>query len=155
LIIINRNISELEREKLNYNINENYQKDLNVLNEIKKEKNLISTEISRLDIRYELIQESKNEFEKDIASINTDAIKEIYLKAKSFIPDLQKTFENVVEFHNSMLRKKMDFIMNELPSIEMELSKKRLVMSNLISKEKSLVDTINASIQLEDLQKNY
>jgi uncharacterized protein YydD (DUF2326 family) len=153
LIIINKNISGLEREKLKYNINENYQNDLNILNEIKKEKNIVSTEISRLELRHELILESKHELEKDIADINTDVIKEMYLKAKSFIPELQKTFEDVIEFHNSMLQKKAAFIMNELPSVEAELSGKRWVMSNLINKEKILVDNINASIQLEDLQK--
>lgn len=152
LIIINKNISELENEKVKYNINKNYQNDLNHLNEIKKSKSVVSTEISRLELRYELILESKHELEKNIANIDTRVIQDLYQKAKLFIPTLQKTFEDVIKFHNSMLQKKMAFIMDELPSIEKELAKKKLEMSNIIDREKSLVNNINNSILLEDLQ---
>jgi uncharacterized protein YydD (DUF2326 family) len=152
LIIINKNISELENEKMRYNINKNYQNDLNNLNEIKKSKNIASTEISRLELRYELILESKHELEKSIANIDTGVIKDLYQKAKLFIPALQKTFEDVIRFHNSMLQKKMAFIMDELPVIEKELLGKKLEMTAILDQERSLINKINNSILLEDLQ---
>jgi uncharacterized protein YydD (DUF2326 family) len=153
LIIINRNIDELEREKVRYNINDNYQSDLTELNDIRKEKNILSTEISRLELRYDLIMESKKNMERDIASIDTEAIKNMYKKAKALIPDLQKSFEDVIIFHNGMLEKKIAFITEELPFIEKELEVKKSDMILIISKESLLVDKINNSILLEDLQK--
>lgn len=152
LIIINKNIVYLENEKIKYNINANYQNDLSILNEIKKMKSIISTEISRLELRHELILESKYELERNIASIDTAAIKNLYQKAKLFIPLLQKEFEDVINFHNSMLQKKMAFIMDELPSIKKELSEKKLAMTTILDKEGALVNKINNSILLEDLQ---
>jgi uncharacterized protein YydD (DUF2326 family) len=153
LIIINRNIDELEGEKVRYNINDNYQSDLTELNRIRKEKNILSTEISRLELRYDLVMESKKNMERDIASIDTEAIKRMYQKAKVLIPDLQKSFEDIIIFHNGMLKKKIAFITDELPSIEKELEIKRSNMMLILSEEASIVDKMNSSILLEDLQK--
>lgn len=153
LIIIDKNIEVLENEKINFNVNENYQNDLDYLNDLRRVSNVLSTEISRLTLRYDLIIESKNELEKDIANIDTELIKNVYLQAKSFVPDLHKTFEDVINFHNDMLQRKIQFITQELPSINQELKAKKTELELLVDKEKQLVEKINNSGLLDDIQK--
>jgi uncharacterized protein YydD (DUF2326 family) len=153
LIIINKHIEALENEKINFNVNKNYQNDLDSLNDLRGALNVLTTEISRLALRYELIIESKNELEKDVANIDTDLIKHVYMQAKSLIPNLQKTFEDVVNFHNGMLQKKIQFIIEELPSIEQELNTKKVQLGLFVDREKELVEKINNTGLLEDLQK--
>jgi uncharacterized protein YydD (DUF2326 family) len=153
LIIINKNIEALENEKINFNVNENYQNDLDSLNDLRGALNVLTTEISRLALRYELIIESKDELEKDVANIDTELIKNAYMQAKSLIPNLQKTFEDVVGFHNCMLQKKINFIIEELPSIEQELKTKKMELGLFVDREKQLIEKINNTGLLEDLQK--
>jgi len=153
LIIINKNISDLENEKINFNVNEDYQNDLDKLNDLRSVINTLSTEISRLELRCELILESKNELERDIANIDTELIKNIYTQAKSLIPDLHKTFEDVVKFHNGMIQKKIAFIVEELPGVESELSIRKDELGKILAQETELVGKINNAGVLEDLQK--
>ena len=152
LIIINAKIRKLEAERERYNINENYHYDLDMLNNIKKEKSLLSTNISRLELRRELINESKEELENDIATIDASHIMNLYNATKSLVPSVQKSFENVIRFHNAMIKNKIAFIEEELPVIENELADKKIQMTILVSEEKKLVEKINASIVFEDLQ---
>lgn len=63
LILLNERIDELNKKKDRFNLNENYTTDLNKLNEIKSKLNRSSTELSRLEIRKDLINESKEDLE--------------------------------------------------------------------------------------------
>ena len=118
LIIINRNIEQLEKKKKQFNLNENYEIDLEKLNQIKSDINKLSTNISQLEMRKELILESKKELEKEIANINVEQIKFLYNEAKVLIPEIQKSFEDTLKFHNEMLIEKKNYITKELPEIE-------------------------------------
>jgi len=152
LIIINKEIETLNKRKELFNINEKYEEELQKLNTTKADINTISTNLSQLELRKELILESKVDFEKDATNINTDQIKRIYEKAKSFIPDLQKTFEETITFHNKMIRQKVDYITEELPLLENEIRQIKRDLASLINQEKSLSESLNKSGAVEDLQ---
>jgi uncharacterized protein YydD (DUF2326 family) len=137
LTVINRTISDLEITKDNFNINKNYDNDLSSLNSIKSQINKISTEISQLEIRKELIEESKSELEKEFSNINVSQIQFLYKEAKILNPSIQKSFEETLNFHNSMLSEKINFITEELPIlIESIISKRRELQEFLINEGK-------------------
>lgn len=153
LIIINRNIELLEIKKKQFNLNENYANDLEELNKIKSDSNRISTQISQLEMRKELILESKDELEKEIAEINVEQIKFLYEEARLLIPDLQRTFEDTLKFHNEMLNEKKIFILKELPAIEKTLSSLKQMINTLIQKEKIISDSLQKTDVFDELEK--
>ena len=57
--------------------------------------------------RRDLILESKNELEKDKTKINIKKIESLYENAKALIPNIQKTFEETLNFHNQMIENKV------------------------------------------------
>jgi len=152
LIIINKEIEALNKRKDLFDINEKYEDELQKLNTIKANINTVSTNLSQLELRKELILESKVEFEKDVANVNTEQIKRMYEKAKSFIPDIQKTFEETISFHNKMIHQKVAYITEELPLLENEIRQIKRNLGSLISQEKSLSESLNKSGAVEDLQ---
>lgn len=152
LIIINRNIENLEKKKSHFNLNENYENDLQKLNHIKSDINRLSTLIGQLELRKELILESKYELEKEIANINVEQIKFLYKEAKILIPELQKTFEETLVFHNEMLIEKKNYITKELPSIEKEIKNLRRNIRELIFKENELSEFLKKSGAFEELE---
>lgn len=152
LIVLDKSISELELKRSKFNLNEKYEDTLSELNAAKSQINSVTTQISRLELRKELIIESKDNLEKERSNINVDAVKALYKKARVFIPNLQKTFEESLQFHNQMIEKKLDFIIKELPEINAKMSALKRELTNLISKEKSLSEDLNKQGAIEDLQ---
>jgi len=152
LIIVNRNIENLEKKKSHFNLNENYENDLQKLNQIKSDINRLSTLIGQLELRKELILESKYELDKEIANINVEQIKFLYKEAKILIPELQKTFEETLVFHNEMLIEKKNYITKELPSIEKEIKNLRQNIRDLILKENELSEFLKKSGAFEELE---
>ena len=60
----------------------------------------------------------KIDLEKNVANIDVDNIRELYSKAKVLVPNLQRTFEDTLLFHNEMLENNIQFISEELPQLE-------------------------------------
>lgn len=152
LIIINKQIEVLNKKKELFNLNEKYEEELLSLNNIKSNINKVSTKLSRLELRKELILESKIDFEKDVTNINIDQIKRMYEKAKSFIPNIQRTFEETVSFHNEMIQQKVAYITEELPTLEHEINQLKRNLNTLVIQEKSISESLNKSGAIEDLQ---
>ncbi len=152
LIILSRNIAELEEKKSAFNLNENYEEELNQLNQTKIQLNSISTEIGRLELRRELIIESKEDLEADLANIDTNKVRALYSKAQSLIPDLQKSFEETLLFHNQMIKEKLKFITKEIPDIDKELKSLKSNTYELLKTERFLSSKLTKSGAVKELQ---
>ncbi len=87
--------------------------------------------MSRLRLRKVLILESKTDLEKNVSDIDLKEVKMLYDQADKLIPNIQKSFEDIVEFHNKMTKYKIEYITSELPSIENTLSHLSAELSEL------------------------
>lgn len=152
LIIVNRSIDSLQQKKDSFNLNEDYENELEKLNLIKAEINKLSTLLSQLELRKSLILESKDELDSEIAKIDVDQIKLFYEEAKSLLPDIQKSFDETLQFHNEMLIEKKKFITKELPDVEQEILSLKRKISDLILKEKDLSSNLKKNDALDELQ---
>ena len=152
LIILSRNIYELEEKKSAFNINDDYEVELGQLNDVKNRLNNISTDIGRLELRRELIVESKEDLESDLANIDFKKVKDLYIKAQSLIPNLQKSFEETILFHNQMIKEKLKFITMELPDLESALQSRKKQTVELLKMERDLSIKLSKSGVIEELQ---
>ena len=152
LLVIEKSIQDLELKKGSFNINEDYDKELSDLNKVKLDLNKYSTELSRLELRKELIIESKSSLDKDIAKIDTTQIESIYQQAKAFIPNVQKSFEETLTFHNQMINEKMKFITQELPGLEQKTNSIERQIADLLLQERSLSKKLTKTDVVKELQ---
>lgn len=152
LAIIEQDIQKLNKKKLDLNINPNFENDLNKLNSLKYTINKVSSELSNLNIRKELILESKEALEAGNSNIDIQQLRQIYEQAKYNIEKLQKSFEELVSYHNQMLNEKVKFITSELPQIELKIRKKNNYLTSLLNKEKELISIISKSDTYEELE---
>tara|TARA_R110000744_G_scaffold92650_1_gene179236 strand:- start:221 stop:1921 length:1701 start_codon:yes stop_codon:yes gene_type:complete len=153
LILLNEKIEELNKRKNKFNLNENYVADVDKLNEIKFKLNRSSTELSRLEIRKDLINESKEDLEQEYTQIDTTQIKSLYEKAKSLISNIQVSFEDTVKFHNDLISEKLEYITKELPEIDQKIRKIKSDIIVLRRAEDTLTETLNKSALVEDFEK--
>ena len=152
LIILSRNIDELEDKKSAFNLNKDYEADLQHLNEVKNRLNYLSTDIGRLELRKELIIESKKDLESDLANIDIKKVRDMYTKDQSLIPNLQKTFEDTILFHNQMIKEKLKFITMEIPDLDNELQSLKKETVELLKLERDLSSKLSKAGAIEELQ---
>jgi len=153
LSVINSDIDKLNYEKLNFNLNENFEKDLTELNKIKRNIGDISSVISQLDIRISLIKKFQEEIEANKSDINLQQLKLIYQQAKAKIDSIQKTFDELVSFHNKMIDEKVKFLTKELPALEESYLRNNNKLKDLIEQEKQLTKKVAKSTSFDELEK--
>ena len=153
LDLTNDEIAILDEKKASFNLNETLEQDLEELNTIKYNINKISTLISKLEIRKNLIEESKQELEQSITSIDLIQLKQLYSVATLNIANIQKTFEDLVAYHNNMIVEKIRFISCELPEIEDKLKIAREELSLLLKKEKVQTNKVAKGSSFDELEK--
>lgn len=152
LLLINNDIEELNRKKSSFNLNENFEKDLDSLNLVKYEINKISSAIGKLNIRKNLIKEAEEELKLSKASIDLRQLEIIYEQATSKITSIQKSFSDLVSFHNTMIGEKVKFITKELPAIEKSIDDQNNTLKRLLENEKKFTFEISKSDSFEELE---
>ena len=152
MAIVEDEILELNKRKSLLNINENFEQDLNRLNEVKYKINRLSSRVTKLEIRRDMIVEAKNEMGKDVSTIDLEQLKLLYSESKEYIPNLHKTFEDLVNYHNKMILEKISFITKELPSLEGTIEEEKRKLKTLLQDEKELSIKISKSDSFNDIE---
>ena len=153
LSLINNDIEELNIKKSSFNLNENFEKDLDKLNEVKYEVNKLSSSIGKLNIRRDLIKETEAELKSSKSNLDLRQLEIIYQQATNKVTSIQKSFSDLVAFHNTMIEEKVKFITKELPSLEKSLTENNNTLKRLLTEEKKLVTAISKSDSFEELEK--
>lgn len=149
---VNNQIGVFNKKKSELNINENFESDINSLNEIKYSVNSVSSEIASLNLRKNIILDAKLDFESQKSDMDTQVLGTIYQQAASLIPNLQKKFEELVAYHNQMLIQKVKFITQDIPLIESKIQEKNKELASLLSQEQILSEKITQSDTFEELE---
>ncbi|MCF6353370.1 MAG: DUF2326 domain-containing protein [Cyclobacteriaceae bacterium] len=148
----NNKIEELNQIKKNFNLNENYNEDIENLNKVKYRLNQLSSNLSQLEVRKELIFESKNDLEQEYAKINTEQIKILYEKANALIPNIQVTFNETLKFHNDLISEKLEYITKELPELGQKIKTLKSELNSSYKLEYELTDKLQKTGVAEDLE---
>ena len=153
LTMLENDILELDKKKKSFNINENFEKDLDELNKIKYRINKIGSEVAKLGIRKDLIEEAKEDMENSSTNIDLKQLKALYDEAKLNVSGIQKTFEDLVNYHNTMIVEKLKFITEDLPFLNEKIKLENIELNKLLEKEKIISKKISKSDSFEELEK--
>jgi uncharacterized protein YydD (DUF2326 family) len=152
LSVVEIEIDELIKEKQSLNINETFEEDLNRLDGVKFDINSLSSQISQSKIKKELILEMEEEIKESSSDIDTEQLHIIYNQASGRIQDLQKTFDDLLSYHNRMVEEKIKFVRQELPEVEAKIEVLSNRMSALLDREKELTAIVTKSDSYEELE---
>lgn len=152
LSMLEDEIATLDEKKSSLNLNENFEEDLENLNSIKYKINRSSSSISKMKIRKDIIEEAKKELEDSMSSIDLNQLEILYSEAKMNIKGIQKTFSDLVAYHNNMLVEKAKFIASDLPSLSAKIDKEEKTIAQLLDQEKKLSEKIAKGDSFEELE---
>lgn len=150
---IDREIAKLEQKKSALNINPQLDHDLDELTSVKENLNRVSSDITSLRIRRDVIYDSINDFNQQRFDVDVAQLRLIYKQAEALMPKIQHTFEDMVNYHNKMLSNKARFMEEEIPSLNEKLVSLQSLFISLREKEQNLSERITASSTFEDLEK--
>ncbi|MEZ9257443.1 hypothetical protein AB4125_07545 [Vibrio splendidus] len=105
-----------------------------------------SSEITDLETRVLYNKKTISDYEAKITHIDSGVVASIYSEAKALIPNLSSTFEEAVNFHNSMFKKKAEYVAEQTEVLNVQLNKHKISLNQLLNTEKQLFkDIINES----------
>ena len=153
LAIIDGDIETLNNLKRSFNLNENFAEDLERLTTIKYRLNSASSELTGMRMRREIIKEAEQDLRSNIADIDLEQLRHVYEQATSQVSRIQKTFDDLVHYHNQMIEEKVKYITKELPSLDSIIERKRAMIDQLLGEEKRISETIAKSESFEELER--
>lgn len=153
LKMIEDEIEKLNDKKNTFNLNDSLENDLEELNNVKYSINKLSSQISKMEIRKSLINEAKSELENNVSTIDTNQLKILYKEVTLNIDSVQKTFEDLLNYHNKMIVEKIKFISHDLPELESKLQGAKTQLNELLNEEKRLSKKISKGDTFEELEK--
>lgn len=153
LSMVEDEIEILNEKKSKFNLNENFEEDIKKLNSIRYSINKSSSLISKMNIRKNLIEEAKKEMEQSISNIDLKQLETLYSQAKVNVKGIQKTFADLVAYHNNMLVEKAKFITADLPSLMDKIKEEERTLAALLKREKEITSKIVKGDSFEELEK--
>lgn len=81
----------------------NKRKIIGFINEVEREMQLLDFEVKQININIQKLENEKS-------NINTKQINYIYNEAEAYIGTVNKTFEDLLKFHNKMIQNRIDFV---------------------------------------------
>ena len=152
LSVIENEILQLEEKKRNLNINPDLEHDVERLNYLKAEINRTIGRLSSLEIRKGIIEDAQRDLRERRFDEDMETLASIYKQALTYIPQMHRTFEELVAYHNQMLVNKSDFLSEELPNLEQSIADLRLRIESFREEEIRLQMKITASDTFADLE---
>lgn len=150
--LVEAKIEELEKKKLTLDVNPEFESLISELNDIKCQINSLNIDIATLKIKESTIIETQKEIESQHSNIDTEQLAILYKEAKALIPQLQRTFEDLKEYHNKMVASRSRFISASLPVLRTQIDEKQKELSSLLTKEEELSKLVTKSDTYECLE---
>ena len=113
----------------------------------------LSSSIEQTNIRVAMIRTARDELEAGVSSVDVTQIRELYEEASLFIPNLQRSFEDLLAFHNAMLIERVRFISSDLPELEESLRAMHEELDDLLHEEHNLSDVLSIEVASSELER--
>jgi uncharacterized protein YydD (DUF2326 family) len=152
LSLILLEIEQLDQKKATLKINPDFESDLSRLDEVKFEINQKTSQLSRLKMRKSLTEEAVLEVSSSHARIDTQQLKELYKDVSERVSGVQKTFEELVVFHNAMVEEKARFISKDIPQLNANIAQCESEIAALLLEELKLTQVVAKSGSFAELE---
>lgn len=152
LKVVYHEVVELNRKKDSFNLNEDFEDDLEVLNRVRNQINRATSNLSVMSTRKNIIEEAQAGIKANIFEADMPQLRTMYGQVASNIDGLQKTFEDLVDYHNKMTVEKINFITAELPALIQNISSEKTHLQKLLGQEKECIQKISKGDSFQELE---
>ena len=147
LEIIDSDLADLYKKRQQLSYMDSYRDELDTKRKLTVRINDLQEKMQLVDFEIENINKSIENLSKEKRDIDFGTLKVIYMEAQSYVPDLQKSFEEMVNFHNSMIQNRIDFIKGQLYTKQKLLEQYTKQLSKILKeKEKITIEVLDEGL---------
>ncbi|CAK3197228.1 hypothetical protein VCRA2120E126_120141 [Vibrio crassostreae] len=145
---IDDRISNLQEKEEDYELKGVHEDVLIKLRNIRKNISNLSTKIANLEVQLNYNQKTIDEYLSKSYEYNKEVITKIYEEASILIPNLERTYEESVNFHNSILNRKVEYVSDRMSSLEKEVEHLKLELNTNLSEEQYIFKSLTSQSNL-------
>ncbi|MBY0118355.1 DUF2326 domain-containing protein [Paenibacillus xylanexedens] len=112
--LVDSELVDLNQKRKNLDYLELYIDELDNKRELINEINHIENKLQLVEFEIKQIRENSKKLENEKSNIKSDQIEYIYKEAKAYLENMNKTFDELLHFHNKMIQNRIDFIKSQL-----------------------------------------
>ncbi|HHV2202845.1 TPA: DUF2326 domain-containing protein [Escherichia coli] len=153
---LKKEIAEAERNIKNFDFKDSHDESLKKLSEIQKNISDYSLSYASLNMRVRNIEESILSLKNNIIQLVENDLMEIYNSAGIYFNgELKRTYEEMVLFHNDIIKNKISFLESELLKKKEEIETVNKKINDLHEQESSLFRTIKEPETLKSINQLF
>lgn len=153
---LKKEIAEAERNIKNFDFKDSHDESLKKLSEIQKNISDYSLSYASLNMRVRNIEESILSLKNNITQLVENDLMEIYNSAGIYFNgELERTYEEMVLFHNDIIKNKISFLESELLKKKEEIETVNKKINDLHEQESSLFRTIKEPETLKSINQLF
>ena len=135
-IIIEQEINDLVDKK-------SFEKNRIQINVVRKKYEEISQQISRLDFDISQLQKYiKDTEEKSQRIVNSELTSDFFQEVSELLPDITKTFIELVEFNNQLSRNKLSYFNDRMKELLQEKKRSEIILTDLTNKNSEFISLV-------------
>ena len=138
LLLLDTNVEKLEQEKLNFNVSNQYKKELQEIDNINDYINRLMEEYSLLKTRLKIYEQNILAIEADKCEFEVKDIEALYNEAEIYLPKINKTLEEAINFHNKLMANKVNFIKSDIPNLKQQINNLKQQIDTNVERKKTL-----------------
>lgn len=150
---LDKTIFEQEQTVKDFNLPKTYDDLLEKLRIVKSQSTNLSSEIANLDLKISLSKKTRKELTANISKIDPNVIKGLYEEAKVLIPNVQKTFEEVLDFHNLMIVNKLKYVEKHIDKLLNDRVQKENLVKPILEEQSRIMRLLDNTGSFDDLIK--
>ena len=152
--VCENNIQELECKRKLFTLDEDNYKASNRLSELKTLIGFEQQSKNALVFRRELILRNIDELKNAVFNPDLNTLHFLYNEVKTMNLDgFSKTFEDLVNYHNSMIKNKISFFERDLPDIEQKIVESNQKIVLYTTEAKTIEESLKKVILLDDYER--
>ena len=121
LEITKKDLEKLYKQREQFQLDDKYEIEEKELKKVQLNLMEIEKKISDINLKKTININKLNELNDGIFQGDTQTLKLLYDEAKFYSTELHKSFDDVVAFHNKMIKNEMDYLNSKIEKIEIEL----------------------------------
>jgi uncharacterized protein YydD (DUF2326 family) len=146
-------IDEKEKQIKNIDLPKTYEVLIERLKVLKSKTAELSSLVGNINTKISLSQKTRNELIHSESKIDPNAIGKLYEEAKLLLGNVQRPFEEVLEFHNKMVSNKIKFVEQHISKLEQERNAAKQELDALLKDQSHVLRMLDDTGTFDDLIK--
>ncbi|MEF1187526.1 hypothetical protein, partial [Vibrio sinaloensis] len=112
------------------------------LNTIRENISLLTENITKLNIRISYNDKTIESYQSQNTKIDLNLVEKIYSEAKNLAPEINKSLEDVISFHESLISRKVDYLISKKDEYQTKVNTLTEKLNASLDKEKELISSL-------------